>query len=140
MNTYFKRLITDLTDVHAKGVDLSINGSSVIYKARLDLTMDLQARAYVLNMTQHNGESACIFCEQAGKVVKKGKGNCRIYPFEETAPQERTDKSILQASIAATETIKRLKGMHGRTVFMCLAYLSLVSSIVVDYMHGTSNL
>ena len=97
--------------------------------------MDLQARAYVLNMTQHNGECGCVFCEQP-EVVKKGKGNCRVYLYNETQAPKRTNESIVAAAIEASETNKRVKGMLGRNVFIYLTYLSLVTNIVVDYMHG----
>ena len=138
MNTYFKKLITDLSDIYTNGVLLSVNNTSVICKAMLVvLTMDLQARAYVLNMTQHNGECGCVFCEQPGEVVKKGKGNCRVYLYDESkVPTKRTNESIKAAAAEASTSKKRVKGMHGKSVFLHLAYLSLVTNIVVDYMHG----
>ena len=136
MNTYFKKLIVDLSHIYDHGISLSINNQSVMCKAMLVVpTMDLQVRAYVLNMTQHNDEYGCIFCEQPGEIVKKGKGQVRAYLFEETPFPKRSDQSVMQA---ATEAAKqRVKGMYGRGVFMCLSYLSLVSSTVVNYMHGT---
>ena len=138
MNTFFMKLVSDLTDLYTKGVELSINGISVICKAMLIvLTMDLQARAYVLNMTQHNGEYGCFFCEQPGEMEKKGKGRVRCYPNEEVPSVKRTDESLKIAASQAAETQTRVKGLYGRSVFMCLSYLSLVSSIVIDYMHGT---
>ena len=52
MNTYFKKLIVDLSHIYDRGITLSINGQSITCKAMLIvLTMDLQARAYLLNMT-----------------------------------------------------------------------------------------
>ena len=42
----------------------------------------------------------------------------------------------MAAAIEASETNKRVKGMLGRNVFIYLTYLSLVTNIVVDYMHG----
>ena len=47
-------------------------------------------------MTQHNGECGCVFCEQPGEVVKKGKGNCRVYLYNETQAPKRTNESIEQ--------------------------------------------
>ena len=138
MNTFFMKLVSDLTDLYTKGVELNIHDNSVTCKAMLIvLTMDLQARAYVLNMTQHNGEYGCIFCEHPGEMVKKGKGQVRCYPYKDVPSVKRTDESLRIAASQAAETQSKVKGMQGRSVFMCLSYLSLVSSIVIDYMHGT---
>ena len=61
------------------------------------LTMDLQARAYVLNMTKQNGESGCVSCEQPGEIVKKVKDNCHVYLYYESkVPTKRTNESILK--------------------------------------------
>ena len=69
MNKYFKKLITDMSDIYTNGVSLSVNGSSLLCKAMfVVLTIDLQARAYVLNMTQHNGESGCVFVNSQVKL------------------------------------------------------------------------
>ena len=74
-----------------------------------------------------------MFCEQPGEVVKKGKGNCRVYLYNETQAPKRTNESIVAAAIEASETYKRVKGMLGHNVFI---YLALVTKSVVDYMHG----
>ena len=77
-----------------------------------------------------------MFCEQPGEVVKKGKSNCRVYLYNETQAPKRTNGSIVTAAIEASETNKRVKGMLRHNVFIYLTYLSLVTNIVVDYMHG----
>lgn len=51
---------------------------------------DLQGKAYLTCMTQHNGESGCITCEEPGHIVKQGKGHTRCYPYRnlpEAAPK-----------------------------------------------------
>ena len=48
---------------------------------------DLQGKAYLLNMTQHNGESGCVTCEETGLVVAQGKGHAGCYPYR--SPLER---------------------------------------------------
>lgn len=42
---------------------------------------DLQGKAYLLNMTQHNGESGCVTCEETGFVAAQGKGHTSCYPY-----------------------------------------------------------
>ena len=73
-----------------------------------------------------------MYCEQPGEVVKKGKRNC----YDELQAPKRTNESIIAAATEVSETNKRVKGMHGRNVFMYLTYLSLGTNVVVDYIHG----
>ena len=67
-----------------KGKDISTPAGVVCVKAAAILSSnDLQARAYLINQTQHNGEGGCSTCEETGMVVKQGKGNTRCYPYRE---------------------------------------------------------
>jgi len=73
-------------------------------------TADLQGKAYLLNMTQHNGENGCLTCEEPGCVVKQGKGHTRCYPYRppsEAAPK-RTNNSFLTNAAQAHQSKKRV--------------------------------
>jgi hypothetical protein len=62
-------------------LQLTFESTALTTKAMMIVaTMDLAARAYVLQMTQHNGEYGSQFSLEAGEVVKSGKGNYRSYP------------------------------------------------------------
>jgi len=64
------------------GIDVLGSAGSVQVKAAVILSSDdLQAKAYLLNQTQHNGEAGCSTREETGCVVKQGKGSTRCYPF-----------------------------------------------------------
>lgn len=70
---------------------------------------DLQGKAYLLNMTQHNGQSGCVTCEETGIVVAQGKGHTRCYPYRsptERAPN-RTMATLLANAIQANQSKKR---------------------------------
>ena len=57
-------------------------------------------------MTQHNGESGCVTCEEMGVVVKQGKGHTRCYPYRslcERAPN-RTTESLLENAVQASQS------------------------------------
>ena len=69
-------------------------------------TMDLAARAYVLQMTQHNGEYGSQFSLEAGEVVKSGKGNYRSYPYREVNSEPRTINNIQADARKATASEK----------------------------------
>ena len=73
-------------------------------------TTDLQGKAYVVNMTQHNGESGCVTCEETGIVVTQGKGHTRCYPYRspmERAPK-RTTETLLKNAFQANERQKKV--------------------------------
>jgi hypothetical protein len=136
MTMFLTPLVTDLLMLHNDGVNIVKNGTSYLVKAKLIIvTMDLQARAYVTNMTQHNGEFSCLYCTASGKVVKSGAGNCRTFPFKDY--DKRTDDMIKEASLTASRTGKRYHGFFGESILSCLPYFSLSKNIVIDYMHGT---
>ena len=63
---------------------------------------DLQGKAYLTCMTQHNGESGCITFEEAGVVVKQGKGHTRCYPYRTPteAASKRTHESFLRNGLS----------------------------------------
>ena len=72
---------------------------------------DLQGKAYLLNMTQHNGESGCLTCEETGVVVAQGKGHTRCYPYRtpaERAP-DRTTETLLEQAIQANQRKTRVR-------------------------------
>ena len=71
---------------------------------------DLQGKAYLACMTQHNGESGCITCEEPGHIVKQGKGHTRSYPYRnlpEAAPK-RTHESFLRNGLSAHRENKKV--------------------------------
>ncbi|XP_033747169.1 uncharacterized protein LOC117332391 [Pecten maximus] len=97
--------------------------------------MDLQERAYVLNMTQHNGKYGCLYCLEEGTSVVSGKGHCRSYPYR--SQPTRTSQDIRQAvEEEAVATEKPCQGFFGKCVLNCLPLYSVEKHIVIDYMHG----
>lgn len=100
-------------------------------------SVDLQAKAYIANMSMHNGEYGCTTCEEPGKVVKKGKGHVRCYPYHETLdkPQIRKSDDINKAAQKATRQ-NRVKGICGVSGLSALPDFDLVYGLVPDYMHG----
>ncbi|XP_062583950.1 uncharacterized protein LOC134245701 [Saccostrea cucullata] len=100
------------------------------------MTMDLQARACVFNMMQHNGLCACLYCEEPGVVVKSGKGHTRSFPFRETKPQLRTRLSIEANVHEAVQSKKAACGFYGRSIITHLPWMEFQENCTIDYMHG----
>lgn len=138
MNMFLKPLILDLTKLYNEGLLITIDHQEYCIKAMLILaTMDLQARAYVTGMTQHNGEYGCLYCEEPGAVVASGAGNCRSYIQQGEPAPRRTDQNVKQHAKLAHESGQRHRGFVGLSVLQYLPYFSMIKSIVIDYMHGT---
>ena len=72
---------------------------------------DLQGKAYLTCMAQHNGECGCITCEEPGIVVKQGKGHTRCYPYwtPPEAASKRTEESFLRNALSGHRENKKVK-------------------------------
>ena len=85
--------------------------STVGVKAAVLLgSTDLQGKAYLLYMTQHNGEGGCLTCEESGFVAAQGKGHTRCYPYRppaERAPN-RTMTTFLENAVKANQSKKKV--------------------------------
>ena len=55
-------------------------------------TLDLPAKAKVLNFTQYNGSFGCTVCKEEGMVVKVGRGTTRVYKYAEPSAPVRSHK------------------------------------------------
>ncbi|KAL5014626.1 hypothetical protein ScPMuIL_008896 [Solemya velum] len=100
-------LVADLIKLYQHGTVFTHKEDTVCSRAMLVVvTMDLQARAYVLNMTQHNGLTGCLYCTDPGVVVQSGKGRCRAYPFNPSC-QLRTETSARESATAARRSGQR---------------------------------
>ena len=137
MTMFLSPLVQDLNKLYTDGVKLTFGDNEITCKAKLVLlTMDLQARASVLHMTQHNGEYPCNFCMVPGEVVKSGKGHARAFAFKENGHQERTEENIRNDAKLAQQQKRRVRGFTGESVFLHLLDFNLSSNVALDYMHG----
>ena len=75
---------------------------------------DLQGKAYLLNMTQHNGESGCVTCDETGLVVAQGKGHARCYPYRSPLerPPKRTTETLLESAFQANQRKTKVNWMN----------------------------
>ncbi|KAL5011498.1 hypothetical protein ScPMuIL_004363 [Solemya velum] len=141
MNMFLRPLVIDLHNLYTNGILTSVKCDNqlkeIIVRAQMIIaTMDLQARAYVTNMTQHNGEFGCLYCMESGKVVPSGKAYCRVYLPREQMPCIRTYDAARESATKSRQTGTRIEGFLGESVLWHLPYFSMVNGIVIDYMHG----
>ena len=138
--TFLQRFVEDLSELKDEGVTVNINGQEVTVKAELTVgTMDLQAKAYVMEMKQHNGQFGCLSCEEPGTVCMQGKGYARgnhLYN-DNPAPNRTTcTSSVLSNSEDALESGKDCLGVKDVSVLFRLPYFDPINCLVPDYMHG----
>jgi hypothetical protein len=137
MNTFLQPFVESLSRLEQDGFTFTVDGVVLHGHARMVIaTMDLPARASSLNMKHHNGICGCLYCENPGVMVDSGTrgGHCRSYQ-PSNAPL-RSDKTIQENASIATETNKVSVGIFGPTVLSHVPNFSLVSGVVIDYMHG----
>lgn len=131
MTMFLTPLVQDLNSLYSNGMKLNISGHKLLIKAKLVLvTMDLQARASVLHMTQHNGRSPCNFCVRPGEVVAS------VPFYEKNGSQERTAESIRQDTKLAQQQKRNISGFTGESGLLYLHDFSLNTNVAIDYMHG----
>jgi hypothetical protein len=137
-HTYFSPLVAELNNLWTNGIHVFQEEQIINVKLTI-ATMDLQAKAYVMAMNQHNGEYGCVSCEHSGSVCKQGKGYARGYsPSFQHPPPTRTTESVLSNAqeVIASQTRKPVKGIKGVSVLFEIDYLDPVDAVVPDYMHG----
>lgn len=101
-------------------------------------TVDLQAKAYILNMTMFNGAFGCATCEEEGTVVRHGNGHARCYPYTiaENRPGFRNSDNLKYVKGPMATPQQRIKGVCGISGLSVMPWFDLVEGIVPDYMHG----
>lgn len=135
---YFHIFSDKINSLKEDGVNITVNSEEFCVKVSVVCaTLDLPAKANVLNMTFFNGSHACVTCEEPGVVVAQGKGHSRCYPYR-SAEDRLTTRSCDSVKVSmeqATHTV-RDKGFCGPSGLMHLNGFDLVWGTVPDYMHG----
>lgn len=141
MNEFLVPFVEELKTLQGEGLKWkdTRNGRATIKTTKvftLICTSDAPARCAMQNFKQFNGKFGCGFCEQEGERVTKGKGHCRIYPFDGQMAVERTFESCVQNAEEALSICKPVKGVKGTSILMELyPSFNLVNGFIPDYMH-----
>ncbi|CAC5361428.1 unnamed protein product [Mytilus coruscus] len=105
-------------------------------------TADLPARSILCNHIQYNGAYSCWKCEQQGTSAAVGKGQTRVFPFDEANPKgpERTVHNVIenahQALNGTNGASSVVKGIKGPSWLSFFPEFDIVNGIAIDYMHG----
>jgi hypothetical protein len=131
----FSKEMNSLRDV---GTDICIDNDHIQVKVGVVVsTVDLPAKAAMMNMTLFNGQHGCVTCEEPGESVPNGGGSSWCYPYRSAAdkhPLRTTDNiKIAMASGTARHRVQGFKGISG---LVALDGFDLMRGVVPDYMHG----
>lgn len=126
-----------MNSLYTEGIQIKIEDQPINVKlAVICGTLDLPAKASVLNMTFFNGANACITCEEPGVSVSQGAGRARCYPYRGVRGFPMRDSETVKLNMQQASANKRVNGFKGVSGLSTLQSLDLVEGIVPDYMHG----
>lgn len=123
-----------MNKLSSHGSIVSIGSKSITVKvSAVCATVDLPAKAALLNMTYYNGKFSCITCEIKGEVAKQGRGHAMTFPYNENC-RLRSISSVESAMEKGTKA-KPVLGFKGSSSICLLESFSITSGMVPDYMH-----
>lgn len=121
INTYLRPLIDEINELYTTGkateitciiltifyvLGITVSTPRGVQNARAILlvaSVDLPARAILMNMKQFNGEYGCLYCENPGTTTP-GKHLHRYWP--RTASSIRNHDSLLENAVDAVQNKK----------------------------------
>ncbi|XP_019633233.1 PREDICTED: uncharacterized protein LOC109476669 isoform X3 [Branchiostoma belcheri] len=112
------------------------NEESYIAKVFLvGCTADMQAKALLINMKQHNGKCGCPKCLQEGTHA----GHKQQYPFQTANPKgpKRTHEEARAHAEAALASSKDVFGIKGASWLTTIPHFDIIEGMAIDYMQGT---
>ena len=135
MLTFLNPLVEKLNNFYDSGIQVpgSADGDITVRCMLFVATVDLPARAALMNMKQYNGKCACHLCKTGG--TSYGQHNLhRCWPYEENH-EKRTHKDQIHFATKATQK-QPVMGVKGHSIFAKLRYpFDLIRSFAIDWMH-----
>lgn len=135
MLTFLNPLVEKLNTFYDSGIQVpgSADGDITVRCMLFVATVDLPARAALMNMKQYNGKCACHLCKTEG--TSYGQHNLhRCWPYEENH-EKRTHQDQIYFATKATQK-QPVMGVKGHSIFAKLQYpFDLIRSFAIDWMH-----
>ena len=135
MLTFLNPLVEKLNSFYETGIQVvgSAVGDITVRCMLFVATVDLPARAALMNMKQFNGKCACHLCKSEGTAY--GQHNIhRCWPYEQN-PEKRTHQDQINFAMEATQK-QAVMGVKGHSVFAKLLYpFDLIRAFAIDWMH-----
>lgn len=138
MSMFFKPLIEEIRSINADG-GIKYRDKSGQYKIvkviPMLFTADALAKAYVLNLTQHNGRFGCPYCLHRGTNIE---GSTQIrYCVECQNARLRTNAKAREDMVAAHTTAQNVNGYKGLSPLLAFGQnFDIIWQVVIDKMHN----
>ncbi|XP_062504701.1 uncharacterized protein LOC134181439 [Corticium candelabrum] len=134
MHLFLKPIMEELVHLEETGILIDTPYGSKICKARLRLmTIDLPARAIVMNMKYYNGEKYSQFCLQSGTTLPEI--HCTDFGHMRKKVVLRDNASLQRHSEEALKTGTTIYGVKGVSPLARVKSVDLVKSCAIDWMH-----
>lgn len=131
MVKFLNPLTESLHELYHSGIRIKVRSKVIDARAAVvTATLDLPARASVMNMLHFNGHSACHLCEQTGTNVRLH----RWWTYTPN-PKPQSHTSILQNAQEATIFNKIEKGVKGASILFKLPRFDVCRGVVIDSLH-----
>lgn len=135
MVTFLNPFVDKLNILHKNGIEVSNTAAgNITVRCMLFIaSVDLPARADLMNMKRFNGVCSCHLCKRTGTGY--GRNNLhRAWPYEKTI-STRTHEEQIDFASRATQS-QAVMGVKGHCVFAKLSYpFDLIRSFAIDWMH-----
>lgn len=136
MQTFLKPLIDDIKTINNKGGIVFRNKHGEIGAVKIVpmiFTADALAKAYVLNIVQHNGHYGCPYCLHAGTIIE---GSTQIRYCNRDNAICRTNIQSRSDMMEAHTDNTNVNGYNGLSPLMALGPdFDVVWQVVIDKMH-----
>lgn len=136
MRMFFKPLIEEIKTINSEGGIHFRNKTGELKIVRvipMMFTADALAKAYVLNITQHNGHYGCPYCLHSGTNIE---GTTQIRYCNEDKATNRTNKKSREDMIAAHCGAESVNGYKGVSPLIALENFDIIWQVVIDKMHN----
>ena len=135
MLTLLNPWVEKLNSFYGSGIQVpgTPDGDITVWCMLFVATVDLPARAALMNMKRFNGKCACHLCKSEGTAY--GQFNIhRCWPYDQN-PEKRTHQDQIQFATRATQK-QAVMGVKGHSIFAKLTYpFDLVNSFAIYWMH-----
>lgn len=136
MQTFFRPLIEEIQSINNEGgiTFKNINGELETVKVvPMIFTADALAKAYVLNIVQHNGHNGCPYCLHNGTVLA---GTKQIRYCKRDNKQNRTNAEARSNMMEAYVNATSVNGYNGLSPLVAFGEkFDVVWQTVIDKMH-----
>ena len=138
MTTFLEPFVIEANILSSQGISWKPDAENEVRSRfiRACFSVDLPARALVLNMTQYNGYHGCTICDHTG-IYASGSMKYPIRLHSDLLqPILWTHESILQHMIETHALNHGVHGVKGPSPLMSLNYFDLASGVVVHDLHA----